>query len=332
MLLAVVCMKRLLFVFAIGVCISACGSKSSPSPSTPSAPSTPAPVTPTLQSVTLSGSAAAMRAKGETSQTTATGTLSNGASQNVTSTCVNWQSDNVSVLTINSAGLVTAQGSGSSTITTTCQSVFARGLVTLALGPRTTFGAGQYLVGSDIASGRYYADPLSGCYWERQSGLGGTLAEVLANEFIGFNAGQWIVDILSGDKAFKTDSDCGTWFQSQRRGLQATITPGMWEVGSQINPGTYRATVSSGCYWERMRNFQGTLGGIIANDFVGSAGQQLVEIRASDAGFQSDDDCGTWTRVTSLAFPFHEVTPPQSDSAIESNRARQRGPNGIRQK
>ena len=84
------------------------------------------------------------------------------------------------------------------------------------------------------------------------------------------------MDILSSDRAFKTDSGCGTWFQSSRRGLQADIAPGMWLVGSQINPGTYRANVASGCYWERMRHFQGTLSGIIANDFVSSAGQQLV--------------------------------------------------------
>jgi hypothetical protein len=42
-------------------------------------------------------------------------------------------------------------------------------------GSQTTFGAGQYLIGSRIASGRYYIDPLSGCYWERHSGLGGTV-------------------------------------------------------------------------------------------------------------------------------------------------------------
>ena len=44
-------------------------------------------------------------------------------------------------------------------------------------GPRTSFGAGRYLVGSDVMSGRYFSDPsTSGCYWERQSGLGGSSA------------------------------------------------------------------------------------------------------------------------------------------------------------
>jgi hypothetical protein len=49
-------------------------------------------------------------------------------------------------------------------------------------GPRTTFGAGKYLVGSDIASGRYYTDPAGGCYWERLSGQSGSLNDIIANE------------------------------------------------------------------------------------------------------------------------------------------------------
>ena len=146
--------------------------------------------------------------------------------------------------------------------------------------------------------GRYFTDPLSGCYWERQSGLGGSFGEILANEFLGFNAGQWIVDILSSDRAFEMISDCGTWSTSPRGGLQADIRPGMWLVGSQIAPGRYRTNASSGCYWERMKHFQGTINGIIDNEFVSSGGQQLVEIRASDVGFESDDYCGIWTRVS----------------------------------
>lgn len=140
-------MKRVLLVFVLGVCIAACDSKSS----SPTGPSTSTPIPPptsssqTLQSVTLSVNANAMRSRGDTAQTTATGTFSNGTSQNVKATCSNWKSDNVTVLTIDSGGLISAQGSGASTITTTCQvvadhppevtfPVFASRLVTLNLG------------------------------------------------------------------------------------------------------------------------------------------------------------------------------------------------------
>ena len=148
--------QRVLSVFALGVSFAACDSRSpspaGPSTSTPTLPSTSA--TQTLQSVTLSVNADAIRSRGDTAQTIPIGTFSNGTSQNVMATCKNWQSDNISVLTINSGGLITAQGSGASTITTTCQvvaehppevtfPVFASRLVTLTFGPRASVGASQ---------------------------------------------------------------------------------------------------------------------------------------------------------------------------------------------
>jgi hypothetical protein len=167
-------------------------------------------------------------------------------------------------------------------------------------GPRIQFGAGQYLVGSDISPGRYFSDPADGCYWERESGLGGNLSDIIANNLIEFDAPQWIVDVLPTDTAFKTEADCGTWFNAPRLVDQAAISPGMWLVNSQLPAGTYRANASLDCYWERLRNFEGTLSAILANNFVTSEGQQLVDIKASDAGFHSEPECGTWTRVSAL--------------------------------
>ena len=142
-------MKRVLLVFVLGVCIAACaGQSSSPTgPSTSRPTSAPGTSSQSLQSVTLSVNTDAMTSRGDTAQTTPIGTFADGTSQNVMATCSDWQSDNVSVLTINSGGLITAQGSGASTITTRCQvvsshpvvetfPVLASRLVTLTLGPR----------------------------------------------------------------------------------------------------------------------------------------------------------------------------------------------------
>ena len=156
-------------------------------------------------------------------------------------------------------------------------------------GPQTTFGPGQYLVGTDIAAGSYYTDPGGGCYWERLRGLGGTVSDIIAKEFIGHNAGQEVVDILPSDLAFGTRAACGTWFDSPRSGGSPnSISPGNWLVGSQVLPGTYVSIVGTGCYWERLRDFTGESSGIIANDFVPDAGQQFVTIGGSDVGFQTD--------------------------------------------
>lgn len=125
---------------ALLVCLvaSACGGKT-PSPAAPSTPATTAPAGPTLQSVNLGPTGVPPRwyAPGATNQTVATGTFSDGTRQNITTSCTDWQSDNTFVLTINNEGLLTAHNSGSATITTTCQGVFARGLVPLNVMPTT---------------------------------------------------------------------------------------------------------------------------------------------------------------------------------------------------
>ena len=164
--------------------------------------------------------------------------------------------------------------------------------------PRTSFGPGQYRVGTDVPAGRYYSDPAVGCTFQRLSGFGGSSGETLAQGVIEFDAGQWIVDLLSTDAGFATSANCGTWFTTPRRGLQTTITAGMWIVGAQITPGTYRAENSvQGCYWQRVSDFTGAGTSIIANAFVTSPGGQLVTIASTDAGFSTTTECGTWVRV-----------------------------------
>lgn len=163
--------------------------------------------------------------------------------------------------------------------------------------PPISFGAGVYRVGQAIPAGRYYTVPANGCYWERLSGLGGTLAEIIANDFVS-DYRQAIVDIKASDLAFSTNASCGTWFTTPRLDFQTIIPSGTWLVGAQISSGTYQANASAGCYWERLRDFTGSLSAIIANDFVSGAGPQLVSIAAGDVGFTTNSSCGTWTRVS----------------------------------
>ncbi len=166
------------------------------------------------------------------------------------------------------------------------------------LAARTSFGPGQYRVTTDIPVGRYYSDPANGCRFQRQRGFGGTAADVIVDSVINFDAGQWIVDLLVTDAGFSTDANCGFWFTTPRRGLQTSIPPGMWIVGAQITPGTYRADNSvPGCYWQRVSNFTGSADSIIANAFVSGSGTQLVTIASTDAGFSGNLECGTWPRT-----------------------------------
>ena len=56
-----------------------------------------------------------------------------------------------------------------------------------------TFSAGTHLVNASIPPGRYFAvNASAGCYWARLSGLGGTLDEIIANDFRGYTgASSW---------------------------------------------------------------------------------------------------------------------------------------------
>ena len=73
----------------------------------------------------------------------------------------------------------------------------------------------------------------------------------------------------------------------------SAIGDGVWMVGADVAPGTYRNSDSSdACYWARLSGFGGEIDDIIANDFTYEI--DVVTIAAGDAGFESID-CGTWS-------------------------------------
>jgi hypothetical protein len=286
-------------LLALSACISACDD------SPPTAPTPPPTPTPT-RVIALSGNLAYGDVQVGTSQdaqltiaNTGTSTLTITGMTSPSGYTANWTSGTIIAggsqpVTVRFTptgeqtynGTLTVNGDqtgGSNTVP-----VSGRGVA--PPGPRTQFGPGRYLVNTDIAAGRYFSDPASGCFWERLSGLGGSTAEVIANEFIFNDPRQWIVDIAAADLAFNTNGECGTWFNTPRQPFQATIPAGVWLVGSQVATGVYRSTTSAGCYWERKRGFGGTLADIIDNDFISAAGPQRVEIGSGDVGFQSDAD------------------------------------------
>ncbi|GAE30494.1 hypothetical protein [Halalkalibacter hemicellulosilyticus] len=74
--------------------------------------------------------------------------------------------------------------------------------------------------------------------------------------------------------------------------LLTEFSDGMFLVGKDIEPGTYRSDGSG--YWARLNSFSGNLDSIIANDnYEGSA---IVEISENDLGFESFGG-GNWTKT-----------------------------------
>ncbi len=160
----------------------------------------------------------------------------------------------------------------------------------------TTFGPGTHRVGIDIPAGTYRnSGDLSGCYWERLSGFGGTFDDIIANNFT--NVRQ-IVEVKASDAGFKPDGDCGQWSSDLRpaKAPTAGFGGGTWQVPSEVSPGLWRNTPSeAGCYWERLDGFSGEFDDTIANDFISDKASTIVRVEASDTGFGVDEDCGAWT-------------------------------------
>lgn len=69
----------------------------------------------------------------------------------------------------------------------------------------------------------------------------------------------------------------------------AAFGDGMFQVGTDIQPGTYSASGSL-CYWARLSAAEGGLESIIAN----GNGPSIVTIKADDKYFESRN-CGDWT-------------------------------------
>ena len=159
--------------------------------------------------------------------------------------------------------------------------------------PPYSFGNGTYVVGSQVPAGLYRGPGGSSCYWQRLSGFGGTLGEIIAN---GFGDVKIVVEIKASDAGFSTQA-CGTWsntFGAITTSPTAPFGAGTYIVGTDIAPGTWTAPGGSSCYWMRLSGFGGTLSEIIANDFQPTS--PVVAISSGDAGFASSS-CGTWTKV-----------------------------------
>ena len=71
---------------------------------------------------------------------------------------------------------------------------------------------------------------------------------------------------------------------------RSEIEDGIWEVGTDIEPGTYRAEGGSGCYWA-------LLGSADTADIVNNGGFGPNQTVTIDSPWFETSDCGTWERI-----------------------------------
>jgi len=133
-----------LFVAGLAAIALVAGCGDSPTTPTPPASVKPAAAAtaPTVTAVSISGNTS-LTAAGETSQFTATSTLSDGSSRNVTND-VQWRSQNTAVAVISASGLVTSVAVGAAYVYATYASsgrtLFSRALL-VQITPQDTFVA-----------------------------------------------------------------------------------------------------------------------------------------------------------------------------------------------
>ncbi|MET8567726.1 hypothetical protein [Streptomyces sp. NPDC004783] len=160
-------------------------------------------------------------------------------------------------------------------------------------------GDGDFEVGSDVKPGTYRTTGNSGgmCYWERAKDASGELDSLLANDNV---SGTGYVTVKATDKFFKSNG-CNDWeaVDPKAKGDPASEMAGdggMFAVGTDIAPGTYKSTgnTDDSCYWERSKNADHSLESILANDNVSGTG--VVKISASDAYFKTVG-CEDWQKT-----------------------------------
>lgn len=157
-----------------------------------------------------------------------------------------------------------------------------------------SFGNGTRLVGSTVRPGRYRSVNSStiSCYWARLRNTTGS-NDIIANDI---GVGPRLLEVLSTDVALESNG-CATWVEITgpvTSSRTAPFTDGSYLVGIDIEPGTWQATsTGTSCYWERMRNINGT-NSTLANYF-GSL-PAVMTILPSDVAI-TVSRCGTWTRV-----------------------------------
>lgn len=71
---------------------------------------------------------------------------------------------------------------------------------------------------------------------------------------------------------------------------QNTIEDGIWQIGVDFDPGTYRSTAQD-CYWEILSSPDGSFNSLQSN---GLGANQTVTL---SEGWFSSEDCGPWQKV-----------------------------------
>jgi hypothetical protein len=125
------------------------------------------------------------------------------------------------------------------------------------------------------------------------TGLGLTIANSADTD----QAGRRIATIAEPTPAPSSDAAPAT--AEAARSEKPGYSAGSWKVGTEVKVGTYVTHVPEdsliGCYWARLRDFDGDVNSIISNDIIAPGGRGRFVVKKTDHGVELTGDC-VWTR------------------------------------
>ena len=166
-------------------------------------------------------------------------------------------------------------------------------VATPAPTPHVVFEDGTYLIPDQLAAGTYRTLAYTtDCYWVRFSGFDSGLADWVASRV---GSGYQVVTLDADDAGFDSES-CGAWTDDLAPVLESRTLfhAGTYIVGTDIEPGVYRASESENCYWARLSGLGGTDAELLEEELLSTDDLAQATIAATDVGFTSSG-CGTWT-------------------------------------
>ena len=148
----------------------------------------------------------------------------------------------------------------------------------LTSDPEAVYGPGMYLVGKDIPAGEYFVVSNTGTldgYFEITEDATGDLDAIITNGTVGLSG---YVTVESGQYLKISDASFALAESVPPIDWEGQYYNGMYKVGKDIAPGTYKVSCLSSGYYEVARDSRHLLDSIVANDnFEGSVYVTLYE-------------------------------------------------------
>lgn len=148
----------------------------------------------------------------------------------------------------------------------------------LTSDPEAVYGPGMYLVGKDIPAGEYFVVSNTGTldgYFEITEDATGDIGSIITNGTVGLNG---YVTVENGQYLKISHAYFALAESVPPIDWEGQYYDGMYKVGKDIAPGTYKVSCITSGYYEVARDSRHLLESIVANDnFQGSVYVTLSE-------------------------------------------------------